>query len=207
MSRAILLSGGIDSIALTFWLRPQVAITIDYGQRASRAEITASAEICRSINIAHEVIRADCSEIGAGNMCSAVNRASRLVGESPPTPEWWPFRNQLLITLGAATALSRGARELMIGTVSTDRCHLDGTPSFLRLIDQLLRSQEGGLRVSAPAQKLTSAQLVKRSRIPRKILAWAHSCHVGDFACGKCRGCQKHLAVMDALGREEEIGS
>ena len=35
--RALLLSGGMDSIALAFWKRPEIAITIDYGQRAAEA--------------------------------------------------------------------------------------------------------------------------------------------------------------------------
>jgi len=37
--KAILLSGGLDSIALAYWLRPQIAVTIDYGQRPARAVI------------------------------------------------------------------------------------------------------------------------------------------------------------------------
>lgn len=39
---AILLSGGMDSIALAYWKRPEIAITIDYGQKPAAAEVVAS---------------------------------------------------------------------------------------------------------------------------------------------------------------------
>jgi 7-cyano-7-deazaguanine synthase len=32
------------------------------------------------------------------------------------------------------------------------------------------------------------------------VLAWAHSCHISDFACGQCRGCVKHYKTWEALG-------
>ncbi len=35
---AILLSGGMDSIALAYWKRPELAITINYGQKPFLAE-------------------------------------------------------------------------------------------------------------------------------------------------------------------------
>lgn len=40
--KALLLSGGMDSISVAFWKRPEIAISIDYGQRAAEAEITAA---------------------------------------------------------------------------------------------------------------------------------------------------------------------
>ena len=36
---AILLSGGMDSIALAYWKKPAHSITIDYGQKAANAEM------------------------------------------------------------------------------------------------------------------------------------------------------------------------
>jgi 7-cyano-7-deazaguanine synthase len=41
--RAVLLSGGMDSIALACWQRPEFAITVDYGQRAAATEVAVAA--------------------------------------------------------------------------------------------------------------------------------------------------------------------
>ncbi len=73
--KAILLSGGMDSIALAYWLRPAFAFTMDYGQAAAAAEIDASVQIAHDLGIDHEVIRVDCSSLGSGDMAGSISRA------------------------------------------------------------------------------------------------------------------------------------
>lgn len=194
MKKALLLSGGQDSVSLAYWTRPQLAITVDYGQLAAQAEIRAARAVCGTLAIEHVVLSIDCSSLGSGDM----SRQDAL--PIAPISEWWPYRNQLLITLAAAAAVSRGACELLIGTVSTDGSHADGTRKFIDTIDNLMALQEGKLRVGAPAISLTSAQLVMTSGIPFELLAWAHSCHTSNWACGQCRGCIKHKNVLHELG-------
>lgn len=187
--KALLLSGGMDSIALAFWKRPEIAFTINYGQRAAEAEVTAASQVASELDIQHEVIKIDCTPIGSGDM--AGNNALTIA----PVPEWWPFRNQLLITFAAARGLALGVTEVMTGSVSSDGSHADGRPGFYQKMDALTAFQEGGIKVTAPALEMTTAELIRRSNVPREILAWAHSCHTGNLACGHCRGCVKHYQV------------
>jgi 7-cyano-7-deazaguanine synthase len=112
-----------------------------------------------------------------------------------PASDWWPYRNQLLATLAAPTALRHGCGELLFGTVSSDSSHVDGTQEFYARLSALMELQEGGLVVRAPAAQLQTAELVRKSNIPREVLGWAHSCHVSNLACGHCRGCVKHFEV------------
>jgi 7-cyano-7-deazaguanine synthase len=194
MSDLLLLSGGIDSIAVAAWCRPALCLTIDYGQRPAGAEIQASQQICKALGLNHQLLSVPTSHLGCGD----------LAGDDPsvlsPHSEFWPFRNQYLLTLGAMTAAKAGCSQVLIGTVLTDQRHRDGGPAFIEAMDQLVRLQEGGLSISAPAAGLTSGDLVRRSGIDPDVLAWAHSCHVGNLACGRCRGCQKHSEVMETLG-------
>ena len=67
MKPALLLSGGMDSLCLAWWLRPDVAITIDYGQLPAQAERDASAAICRGLAIEHHVVVIDCRSLGSGD--------------------------------------------------------------------------------------------------------------------------------------------
>lgn len=193
MTTAVLLSGGIDSIALTFWKRPSHAITIDYGQQAARAEIVAARQVSEELGIPHEIIKVDCSSIGSGDM----------IGAEPdpmaPVTEWWPYRNQLLVTLAAARGIALGVKRLLLGSVAADSSHVDGTLAFYDAIDALMRLQEGGISVEAPAISMSTVELVRKSRISRPLLAWSHSCHTGILACGGCRGCAKHYQVMGEL--------
>ena len=191
--KGLLLSGGMDSIALAYWRRPEIAITVDYGQAAAEAELAASAQVANELGIRHETISVDCSSLGSGDMAgtSALGVA--------PAPEWWPFRNQLLLTLAGMRSVALGVTELMVGSVASDGIHADGRPGFYAAADALMRMQEGGIRVTAPAIHLTTVELIRLARVPASLMGWAHSCHVGPLACGSCRGCVKHYEVTEQL--------
>ncbi len=194
MSDLLLLSGGIDSAAIAAWLRPAICLTIDYGQRAAGAEIRASSQICKELSLRHELLTARIPDIGAGDM------SGRYASLHSEHSEFWPFRNQYLITLGAMVAIKHSCDKVLIGTVITDKRHMDGSHEFITSLDRTLALQECSIRLTAPAASMTSAELVHQSRIPDGVLGWSHSCHTGEFACGRCRGCQKHSEVMTELG-------
>jgi 7-cyano-7-deazaguanine synthase len=187
----------MDSIALAWGFRPDLAITIDYGQLAAPGEIRAATAVCQAIGLSHRVIRVNCRELGSGDMADT---ASMPIS---PVSEWWPFRNQLIITLGAAAALQNGMTCLAIGAVATDASHADGRREFLEAMSRLLQMQEGALVLETPAVEDTTVSLCRRVSVPFDLLAWSHSCHVAEFACGNCRGCCKHRESMRELGYGE----
>jgi 7-cyano-7-deazaguanine synthase len=199
MSVGLLLSGGVDSSALAYWKRPAVCFTVDYGQLPAAAEISAAQSIVSRIGGRHEIIRVDCRSIGSGDL------SGKPALEISHTPEWWPFRNQLLVTLCAMRAIDLGIQELLMGTVQTDFIHGDGTAQFFSLLDRILAYQEGGLRVKAPALTMTSLELISAAGIPLEVLAMTHSCHTGCLACGRCRGCQRRFVSFQELGLESHI--
>jgi len=183
----------MDSIALAYWKRPEVAITIDYGQRAASTEVTVAAEVARTLGMRHEIIRMDCSSLGSGDMAGSDPLSAA------PVPEWWPFRNQMLLTFAAMRAVAIGIRELMTGSVASDGTHADGRAGFYAAADALIGMQEGNVRVVVPAIGMTTVELIRASGVPREVLGWAHSCHTGPLACGDCRGCHKHFQVTEQL--------
>jgi 7-cyano-7-deazaguanine synthase len=187
----------MDSTALAWGLRPESALTIDYGQLAAEGEIQAAAAVCQTLGLRHRIIRAPCRGVGSGDM--AGDSALAIA----PMSEWWPFRNQILITLAAAASLKEDISCLVIGAVSTDAIHVDGRREFFDLMNSLLQMQEGALAIETPALSDTTVSLCRRLAVPFEILAWSHSCHVSNHACGQCRGCTKHRANMRELGYGE----
>lgn len=193
MKRAILLSGGLDSIALAYLSRPSIGVTINYGQNAADAELAASSMICDKLDMEHLIVEVDCRSLGSGD----------LVGEHrvsvAPESDWWPYRNQLLVTLAAMKVIQYGVDELMLGTVKSDSYHVDGTPDFYRKISSLMSMQEGWINVTAPAINWTTEQLIEASKVPLGLLAWGHSCHKSNLPCGQCRGCNKYSQIMTGI--------
>lgn len=202
MTSAILLSGGLDSTALTFLLRPELAFVVDYGQVCAAAEIVAAQAVAEEIGVPLSVIRADCRQIGSGAL------AGQEQLPISPSEEWWPYRNQLLATLAGGSAVRAGISRLIFGSVATDAFHADGRAEFFEALDNLFRSQEGGLRVEAPALHMTTPELIRQSKIPLRLLYWTHSCFQSyAFACGRCRGCLKHMAALDTVTGRSQGGT
>lgn len=194
MSDVLLLSGGIDSTAVAAWKRPACCLTVDYGQIPAASEVAAAAAVCSALALRHEVLRIPLGHIGSGV----------LAGQPPSpgsiNPEFWPFRNQLLITIAAMVAMKHHADRVLIGTVASDRRHVDGTRKFILQLGQVLNIQEGSVALEAPAIDHTSVELIRISKIDYGVLAWAHSCHTSNLACGRCPGCVRHSEVMQAIG-------
>jgi 7-cyano-7-deazaguanine synthase len=192
----LLLSGGLESSALAAWRRPQLTLTIDYGQTPAAGEIRAAAAVASALGLRHNVLRVDCSQVGSGLLASVDSVAHS------PTPEWWPYRNQLLVTLAAGWAAPRKVTTITVGSVIGDgRRHADGTVGFYEHLDALVAMQEGAVRVQAPAAELTSEELITASGVTDGVLGWTHSCHTSDLSCGMCPGCIKHREVLERLGR------
>lgn len=195
MSRVLLLSGGLDSTCIAAWQRPEHCLGIDYGQKAAAAERRAATAVAEHLELPYTHIKVDASEIGGGLMA----RRPATVGK---TPEWWPYRNQLLITVAAAWAVARGHTEVLAGTVAGDGDrHADGRQEFYDAITAVLSLQEGNVSASAPAIGLTSPQLIEASGVDDAALGWTHSCHVSDYPCAQCPGCTKRAEALAAAGR------
>ena len=147
--------------------------------------VYASESVCQSLEIPHQVITVDCSSLGSGDL------AGKTPATLAPVSEWWPFRNQLLLTLAGMRAVSLSVSTLLFGSVKTDAAHADGRQEFFEKMDHVFSLQEGSLDLIR--QRLFNyCRVDKTSGVPLSLLGWAHSCHVFDFACGNCRGCFKY---------------
>lgn len=193
IKKAILLSGGMDSICLTFGIKPEIAYTINYGQNVAEREIYVSKHICEFLKIEHKIIEVDCRSLGSGSLANTINH------ELAPSPEWWPYRNQLLITLALMQGIKDDITELHLASVRSDGFHKDGTEAFYKLINNLTSYQEGAIKVCCESIGYYTHELAKMYQVPVELLSLAHSCHTSNIACGECSGCKKNLRVRYEL--------
>ncbi|QWF24890.1 7-cyano-7-deazaguanine synthase [Nocardioides sp. LMS-CY] len=195
MSRVLLLSGGVDSACIAAWQRPEHCLSINYGQKAAAAEQRSAAAIAAHLELSFTHITVDAAAASAA-----------IPSPGPASDDdavlWWPYRNQLLITLAAAWAVAHGHIEVLIGTVAGDGDrHADGRQEFYDAMTALLQVQEGSLAVAAPAISLSTPELIDVSAVDDSTLGWTHSCHLGDVPCSRCAGCTKRAEVLLRAGR------
>lgn len=196
IKKGVLLSGRIDSICLTYGIKPEIAYTIDYGQTVAEREIYVSKYICKELNIEHKIIKVDCKSLGSGTLANSENLSFS------PSEEWWPYRNQLIITLALMQGIKDGINELHLATVKSDEFHKDGTKQFYEYINKLVSFQEGEISVKCETNDYYSHELAIKYHVPSELLSIAHSCHVSNIACGKCSGCIKQMRVRFELNIE-----
>ena len=189
--KLLLFSGGVESTCLAYTLRPDLLLTVDYGQISALGEIRSSSYLAKKFGLAHAVLTINARDLGVGE----------LAGQKPldtlSPPETWPFRNQLLITVAAMRYVREGYDEIIIGTVSTDSAHADGTQKFISAMQAVLQSQFPMLRLTAPAIGHDTLALLKASGLSRDCLGWTFSCYRGPVACGQCSGCFKTLEIQE----------
>ncbi len=193
VKKALLLSGGVDSICLAYGLKPEIAYTIDYGQKVAEREIYVSKFICKELDIDHKVIKIDCSSLGSGTLINSEKL------NLSPSDEWWPYRNQLIITLALMQGIKDEISELHLASVKSDEFHKDGTKQFYDFINKLVTYQEGNIAIQCKSLDFFSHELAVKYKVPINLLSIAHSCHISNIACGKCSGCLKQLRVRHEL--------
>ena len=188
--RLLLLSGGLDSAAIAAIEQPAQAVFVDYGQVAAEAERSAAHAVAGYLDIELKETSVNLASLGSGT----------LTGTEPvshaPTPEWFPFRNQFLATIGAAHAAQQDLKAVILGLVEGDEeRHADNTARFMASINKLVSDQEQQIRVVAPYARTPSHELLIESNLPEEILRLTYSCYTGDGPCGECPGCLRRDEV------------
>lgn len=191
----LLLSGGLDSAAVAKIERPTRAVFIDYGQEPAEAERIAARSVAAHLSLELDELTVDLSAVGTGLLAGTAQV------EDAPSPEWFPYRNQHLVTIAAGHAVKHGLSAVLLGIVAGDGCrHADSTAEFVTKLDVLTRSQEGGIRVFAPQVTTSPHELLLASKLPEDLIQQTHSCHTSNVMCGDCPGCRsRHRTLSEAL--------
>ena len=209
----ILLSGGLDSATVLAIAREAGfachALSLDYGQRHN-AELAAAARVAASLGaVEHRVLKLGLSDIGG----SALTDASIAVPESPTEGipvTYVPARNTVMLALALAWAEVLGSRDLFIGVNAVDYSgYPDCRPEFIAAFEQMANlatraGVEGArLRVHAPLQHLSKAQIIQRGLALGVDYAQTVSCYQADaegLACGRCDSCRLRQEGFRAAG-------
>jgi 7-cyano-7-deazaguanine synthase len=209
----ILLSGGLDSATVLAIARKSGyachALSLDYGQRHN-AELAAASRVALSLGAKeHRVIRLGLGDLGG----SALTDDSIAVPETatagiPVT--YVPARNTVMLALALAWAEVLGARDIYIGVNAVDYSgYPDCRPEFISAFEHManLATRAGTegvkLRIHAPLQYLSKAQIIQRGLGLGVDYAQTVSCYQADAdgrACGVCDACRLRRQGFEQAG-------
>ncbi|KUF35888.1 7-cyano-7-deazaguanine synthase QueC [Xanthomonas phaseoli] len=208
----VLLSGGMDSAAVIALAQEQgfavYALSVRYGQRHT-SELDAAARVAAAQGvIAHKVVDVDLRSIGGSALTDDID-VPDAGGDGIPVT-YVPARNTIMLSLALGWAEVVGANDLFCGVNAVDYSgYPDCRPEFVRAFEVLanLATKAGvegaGLRVHAPLQFLSKADIVREGVRLGVDLGLTVSCYRADAdgrACGHCDACRLRAAGFADAG-------
>ncbi|MEY3095143.1 MAG: 7-cyano-7-deazaguanine synthase QueC [Burkholderiaceae bacterium] len=215
----VLLSGGLDSSTCLAIARAQGyachALSFDYGQR-QRPELDAARNIAARLGAqSHRVLTLDLRAFGGSaltaDMAVPKHRSLADMGQGIPIT-YVPARNTIFLSNALALAEVLAATDIFIGVNALDYSgYPDCRPAFIEAFEAManLATRAGveghePLRIHAPLQHDTKAQIVQKARALGVPIDETFSCYdptATGQACGGCDACllrAKGIAEADA---------
>jgi 7-cyano-7-deazaguanine synthase len=200
----VLLSSGLDSTVNLYQSLKvdtvQLALTFDYGQRASKQEIRYAKEICEINGIAHKTV--DLRWFRDFTNTSLVSRFSEVpknieidnLNECHQTAKsvWVPNRNGIMIHIAAGFAEGLGADEIIVGFNKEEAATFpDNTQEFLDTLNASFQySTLSQIRVKCYTTHMNKTEIVRLGKELNVPFSKVWSCYLdGDKPCGTCESC------------------
>lgn len=217
----VLLSGGMDSAVVLAIARGQGfachALSVAYGQRHT-SELAAAARVARTLGAtAHKTVDVDLRSIGGSALTDdaigvPLDHDGHAIGAGIPAT-YVPARNTIMLSVALAWAEVLGASDLFCGVNAVDYSgYPDCRPEFIAAFQKLanLATKAGvegaGIRVHAPLQSMSKADIVREGLRLGVDFAQTVSCYQADGegrACGHCDACRLRAEGFAAAGVDD----
>ncbi|WP_369936940.1 7-cyano-7-deazaguanine synthase QueC [Xanthomonas tesorieronis] len=208
----VLLSGGMDSAVVVAIAREQGyavhALSVSYGQRHT-SELDAAKRVADALGaVAHKTVNVDLRSIGGSALTDDIE-VPDAGGEGIPVT-YVPARNTIMLSVALGWAEVLGAADIFCGVNAVDYSgYPDCRPEFIDAFQALanLATKAGvegaGLRVHAPLQRMSKADIVREGERLGVDFGLTVSCYRADAdgrACGHCDACRLRAAGFADAG-------
>ena len=218
----VLVSGGMDSAVVVAIAREQGfavhALSVSYGQRHT-SELDAADRVSRALGAAaHKTVNVDLRSIGGSALTDDIDVPLDTDGHPVGQPSakdaipvtYVPARNTIMLSIALGWAEVLGANDIFCGVNAVDYSgYPDCRPEFVAAFERLanLATKAGvegaGLRVHAPLQFMSKADIVREGVRLGVDFAQTVSCYKADEAgraCGHCDACRLRAEGFAAAG-------
>ncbi|MDN5783022.1 MAG: 7-cyano-7-deazaguanine synthase QueC, partial [Luteimonas sp.] len=213
----VLVSGGMDSAVVLAIAREQGfavhALSVSYGQRHT-SELDAAARVAITLGAAeHKTVSVDLRTIGGSALTADIDVPldSDQDADAPAIPVTYvPARNTIMLSVALGWAEVLGAADIFCGVNAVDYSgYPDCRPEFIDAFERLanLATRAGvegaGIRIHAPLQTMSKADIVREGLRLGVDFAQTVSCYQADAegrACGHCDACRLRAEGFAAAG-------
>lgn len=205
----VLVSGGMDSVTALYDANRTYdrvyGLSFDYGAKHNDRELPLAAFHCRKLGIPHEVIAlAFMNQLFA----SALLKSGGAIPEGHYEEESMrqtvvPFRNGIMMGIGAGFAESLGAQGLVIAAHAGDHAiYPDCREAFMQSMGEAIRlGTYRQVEVIRPFIAMRKAEIARRGEEAGVDFSQTWSCYKGgDRHCGRCGTCIERREAFIVAG-------
>lgn len=204
MTNAILLaSGGLDSTTLAFWLRERgvsfLPLFINYGQHCAETEWNTLGKVLPS-DVLDKLEQVDISDIYRGSKSRLIDEPDLWDDEVSAEDLYLPYRNLLVLSVGAALAQSRGIPAVYAAFINANHAkEIDCSVQFFDQLDEILVGY-GTIKVQMPFKTLSKVEVARIGLNLRVPVERTFSCQAASVTpCGACPNCVDRLDALRQL--------
>ena len=220
MKSIVLLSSGLDSTVAfkEAYNRCEevLCLTFDYGQRASKKEISYAKAICERFKVGHMVIPLPWYRTfrgaltGGGSMPRISENELDNTEITRKTAEqvWVPARNVVFLSIASALAENYKYEHIFTGFDAEEAATFpDNTPEFVERFNEMLKlGTLIHISVHAPLISMDKTDIVRRGLEIDAPLEWSWSCYEGkEIPCGVCESCLRRRRAFEIAGVNDPL--
>ena len=204
LAAVLLCSGGLDSTTLAFWLCDKgvdfLPLFIDYGQHCVETEYET---LCRVLpqETVPLIERVDISSLYHSSRSRLIREADLWTESVNDDDLYLPYRNLLILSVGAAFAQSRSIAKVYSAFINSNRAkEIDCSAAFFAQMGELL-SNYGPIEIMMPFRNMSKLEVARMGIGLKAPIAQKFSCQASsEVPCGACPNCVERLDALAQLG-------
>lgn len=220
-SCVLLISGGLDSVTLLYWLTKEqryeevIGVTYRYGQRHER-EVWCATQHMKILNQKTHYI------VDISFLSSIWSKGTSLVVGGQDVPDlveipsdertqpitYVPNRNMIFLSIGAGIAESLGVEEVYYSAQAQDEYgYWDCTVEFLQRMNKVLQlNRKRKVTIQAPFITYRKSEIIRLGLRLGVDYGMTWSCYRGEGqACGRCPTCVERRKAFTEAGIEDPL--
>lgn len=201
----LLASGGLDSTTLAYWLQNKgilfIPLFIDYGQHCVKTEYETLTQVI-PYNYIASIRTIDISQVYSGSSSKLIDEPNLWIDNMEGDQLYLPYRNLLILTVGAAFAQSHGYSRLFAGFINSNHAkEIDCSSRFFMELGEML-SEYGSVRIEMPFREMSKFDVARLGVDLKVPLGITFSCQAASMVpCGACPNCVERIEALKQLER------
>lgn len=202
-NNVLLASGGLDSTTLAYWLIDKgedfTPVFINYGQHCHEKELSTLREVMPK-SVAKKIEVLDISSVYRHSKSAFINERDLWEDNVTADDLYIPYRNILLLTIGATYAQSVGGTKVYSAFINSNHAkEIDCSKEFFDRMDDML-DDYGTIKIIMPFLEMSKLEVAKIGIQLKAPIGVTFSCQASSkIPCGACPNCVDRLDALRKL--------